>query len=409
LVMADELAVWLYGDCVAMIDQERNRPRLTYTQTALDRYELGTPLLSLSLPVRPERFSQGIVTPFLDGLLPEGQSRLAVADDFDLSPRDTFGMIGAIGRDCAGAVVIRPAEDAAPPPPTTASAERLSNEQIEQLVRNLPTAPLGVDERVRLSLGGVQQKLLLTKMPDGSWGRPVDGTPSTHIIKPELARFPGSVENEAFCMRVAKRLGLSVADVDVFGIGSRSLLAVRRYDRIVHADGTLERVHQEDFCQAFGILPDNKYQERGGPSLKRIAQTVADVAAPESVLELAKAMVLNTLVANGDAHGKNFSVLHEPSGTLRLAPLYDVLCTLDYGVDELAMYIDNVHRVNRVNSACLVNEIESWGVSRSDADALVSDILERSSEAIAAAREDTPGLRDEIFRTIERQRRQLLS
>ena len=406
--MAGELAVWLYGDCVAMIDQERNRPRLTYTQTALDRYELGTPLLSLSLPMRPERFSQGIVSPFLDGLLPEGQSRLAVADDFDLSPRDTFGMISAIGRDCAGAVVIQPAEDAAPPPPTTASAERLSNEEIEQLVRNLRTAPLGVDERVRLSLGGVQEKLLLTKMPDGSWGRPVDGTPSTHIIKPELARFPGSVENEAFCMRVAKRLGLSVADVDVFSIGSRNLLAVGRFDRIVHADGTLERVHQEDFCQAFGILPDNKYQERGGPSLKRIAQTVTNVAASESVFKLARAMVLNSLVANGDAHGKNFSLLHEPSGTLRLAPLYDVLCTLRYGIDELAMYIDNVHRVNRITTARLVNEIESWGVSRSDADALVSDLLERSSEAIAAAREDTPALPDEIFRTIEGQRRQLL-
>jgi serine/threonine-protein kinase HipA len=407
--MVEELTVWLYGDCVATIDQERNRPRLTYTQVALDRYELGTPLLSLSLPLRPERFSQGIVTPFLDGLLPEGQSRLAVADDFDISPRDTFGMIRAIGRDCAGAVVIQPAEDAAPPPPTTASAERLSNEEIEQLVRNLRTAPLGVDERVRLSLGGVQEKLLLTKMPDGYWGRPVDGTPSTHIIKPELARFPGSVENEAFCMRVAKRLGLSVADVDVFSIGSRKLLAVRRFDRIVHAGGALERVHQEDFCQAFGILPDNKYQERGGPSLKRIAQTVADVAAPESVLELAKGMVLNSLVANGDAHGKNFSLLHEPSGRLRLAPLYDVLCTLHYGVDELAMFIDNVHRVNRVTAARLVNEIESWGVSRSDADALVGDLLERSSEVIAAAREDTPGLPDEIFGTVERQRRQLLS
>ena len=407
--MVDELAVWLYGDCVATIDQERNRPRLTYTRTALDRYELGTPLLSLSLPVRPERFSQGIVTPFLDGLLPEGQSRIAVADEFDLPPRDTFGMISAIGRDCAGAVVIQPAEDAAPPPPTTASAERLSNEEIEQLVRNLRTAPLGVDERVRLSLGGVQEKLLLTKMPDGSWGRPVDGTPSTHIIKPELARFPGSVENEAFCMRVAKRLGLNVADVDVFSIGSRNLLAVRRFDRIVHADGSLERVHQEDFCQAFGILPENKYQERGGPSLKRIAQAATDVAAQESVLELAKAMVLNSLVANGDAHGKNFSLLHEPSGTLRLAPLYDVLCTLHYGIDDLAMYVDNVHRVDRVTTARLVNEIESWGVSRSGADALVSDLLEGSGDAIAAARDDTPGLPDEIFRTIERQRGQLLS
>jgi serine/threonine-protein kinase HipA len=407
--MADELAVWLYGDCVATIDQERRGPRLTYTQTALDRYELGTPLLSLSLPVRPERFPQGTVTPFLDGLLPEGQSRLAVANDFDLSPRDTFGMIRAIGRDCAGAVVIQSLADPPPPPPTTTSAEPLSDDEIEQLVRNLRTAPLGVDERVRLSLGGVQEKLLLTKMPDGRWGRPVDGTPSTHIIKPELARYPGSVENEAFCMRVAKHFGLRVAEVEIITVGSRRLLAVERFDRIVHADGTLERVHQEDFCQAFGVLPDNKYQERGGPSLQRIAQTVRDVAAPESVLELGRAMVLNSVVANGDAHGKNFSLLHEPSGMLRLAPLYDVLCTLHYGVDELAMYIDNVRRVNRVTAARLTNEIESWDVSQSDADILVNELLDRSSDAIDAARADTPRLAEEIVSTVDRQRRQLLS
>lgn len=407
--MMNELGVWLYGDCVAMIDQERGRPRLTYTQAAFDQYELGTPLLSLALPVRPERFPQGIVTPFLDGLLPEGQSRLAVADDFDLSPRDTFGLIGAIGRDCAGAVVVQPAEAPAPRAPTTASAEPLSNDDIEHLVQHLRTAPLGVDERVRLSLGGVQEKLLLTKMPDRSWGRPVDGTPSTHILKPELARYLGSVENEAFCMRLAKHLGISVADVDVLNIGSRNLLEVRRFDRIVHADGALERVHQEDFCQAFGIGPDRKYQERGGPSLKRIAQTLADVASADSVVGLAHAMVLNALVGNGDAHGKNFSLLHETSGALRLAPLYDVLCTLHYGITELAMYIDNVRQLDRLTASRLVNELESWEVFPFDADGFVNELLGRSSEAIVAAQDDTPTIPEAIFHSVQQQRRQLLS
>jgi HipA-like protein len=66
--VADELAVWLYGSRVATIDSERRRPRLTYTDEARRLYAPGTPLLSLSLPIRAERYSQGIVRPFLDGL-----------------------------------------------------------------------------------------------------------------------------------------------------------------------------------------------------------------------------------------------------------------------------------------------------------------------------------------------------
>jgi HipA-like protein len=67
--MGGELAVWLYGEHVATIEQERGRPRLIYTQAALDRYPLGTPLLSLSLPVSNRRYPQGVVRPFLEGLL----------------------------------------------------------------------------------------------------------------------------------------------------------------------------------------------------------------------------------------------------------------------------------------------------------------------------------------------------
>ena len=248
--MADDLAVWLYGDRVAILDEDRHRPRLVYTTEAISRYPLGTPLLSLTLTVRPERYTRGVVRPFLDGLLPEGQSRLAVARDFDVLASDSYSLIRAIGRDCAGAVVIQPADEPAPPAPSTLRAEPLNEGDIEALVANLRTAPLGVGERVRISLGGVQEKLLLTRMPDGSWGRPVDGTPSTHILKPEIPRFPETVENEAFCMRVARHLGLSVATVETTTVGSRKLLVVERYDRVVR--GRNRRAHPPG-----GFLPGN--------------------------------------------------------------------------------------------------------------------------------------------------------
>ncbi len=407
--MADELAVWLYGERVAVIDLERDRPRLAYTEEALRRYPLGTPLLSLSLSVSSRRYTQGIVRPFLDGLLPEGESRKSIAREVHVPERDTYGLIRALGRDCAGAVVIQPADDPAPPASTTTTAEPLSPDEIEALVRDLKSAPLGVGGRVRISLAGVQEKLVLTRMPDGSWGRPVDGTPSTHILKPEVAAFPGTVENEAFCMRVAKHLGLDVASVETTKIGGRKLIVVERYDRAVDADGTVRRIHQEDFCQATGVAPETKYEEDGGPSLLRIAGILRDVAASDSLERLLEAVTVNALIGNGDAHAKNFSLLHTEDGALTLTPLYDLMCTLHYGDDRLAMYIDNIHRSNRLTVARIVNEAVRWGMSRDRATELVVDLLEKAPSALGLARKETPGVPAKLVATVEAQLKQLRS
>jgi serine/threonine-protein kinase HipA len=400
--MADELAVWLYGERVAIVDRKRGRPRLAYTEEALGRYDLGTPLLSLSLPVGVERYTQGVARPFLDGLLPEGEPRKSIARDLGLRADDTYGMIEALGRDCAGAVVIQPLDDDPPPVPTTTTAERLSPEELEELVKNLRSAPLGAGGRVRVSLAGVQEKLLLTRMPDGAWGRPVDGTPSTHILKPEIAAYPHTVENEALCMRIAKHLDLDVAAVETTEIAGRKLIVGARYDRVVGTDGSVERVHQEDFCQATGIPPDTKYEEDGGPSLRRVAGIVQAVATPGSLERLARVIALNVVLGNGDAHAKNLSLLHLASGGLTLTPLYDLMCTLHYGDDRLAMYIDGVQRTDRVTAQRIVNEIVRWGMSPVLATEIVGDILDRAPGAIAVAREETDGVPDELVETIER-------
>lgn len=405
--MADELAVWLYGERVATIDRKRGRPRLAYTEEALGRYDLGTPLLSLALPVGAQRYTQGVARPFLDGLLPEGEPRKSIARDLGLRADDTYGLIEALGRDCAGAVVIQPLEDPPPRTPTTTTAERLSLKELEALVKDLRSAPLGAGGRVRVSLAGVQEKLLLTRMPDGSWGRPVDGTPSTHILKPEIAAYPHTVENEALCMRIAKHLGLDVATVETTEITGRKLIVVERYDRAVRADGPVERIHQEDFCQATGTPPGTKYEEDGGPSLRRVASILQSVAAPDSLERLAQAITLNVVLGNGDAHAKNLSLLHRASGGLTLTPLYDLMCTLHYGDDRLAMYVDSVQRTDRVTAQRIVNEIVRWGMSAIVAAEVVGDLLDRTPGAIAAAREETEGVPDDLATTIERRLAQL--
>lgn len=402
--MAGELAVWLYGTRVALVDRDRRgRPTLRYTDEAFERFPLGAPLLSLALPLARQRYPQGVARAFLDGLLPEGESRTAIANDVRVDRDDTFGLMRALGRDCAGAIVVQPAEEPAPPPASTLRAEPLDDSGLERLVANLRSAPLGVGGRVRVSLAGIQEKILLTRRPDGGWGRPVDGTPSTHIIKPEVAAYPSGVANEAFCMRFARHLDVPTALVEITVVGRRPVIVVERYDRIIHDDGAVERIHQEDFCQATAVPPQRKYEEDGGPSLRRIAGILQTAVNPQALEPLLQAVTINVLIGNGDAHGKNLSLLHEPKGRLRLAPLYDLICTLVYGDDRLAMYVDGVRKTNEVSTDRLINEARAWGLPRRRAEAVIARLLESATGAIQAARDETPGVPDDVVSVVESQ------
>ena len=401
--MADDLTVWLYGINTATITEVRNRLRLVYTGDALIEYALGTPVLSVALPLTDVHFAQGPTRAFLDGLLPEGESRRVIAEDFNLRATDTYGLIRALGRDCAGAIIVQPSGEPPPPDASTTTADPLNGDALADLVKNLRSAPLGVSDRVRISLAGVQQKLLLTRMPDGRWGRPVDGTPSTHILKPEIRDYPNTVQNETFCMRLARSLGLETAEVETTEIAGRRLIVVRRYDRMIGEDGSVQRIHQEDFCQATSMLPKQKYQEEDGPSLLKLSEVLRSVAVPGSVEALLSATIANVLVGNGDAHAKNFSLLHHRDGKITLAPLYDVMSSLYYNDDRLALYIDDVRRTNRVSGDRLANEAMSWGIPRVRAVEIIKDLLVRAPSAIEASREETIGTPKEIVRLVEQQ------
>ncbi len=407
--MVDELAIWLYGERVATVSREQKSLRLRYTEEALANYELGTPLLSVGLNLTDTPYPNAKTRSFLDGLLPEQDQRRTIAEQLDLNSNDTFGLIGELGLDCAGAIVVQPIDSAAPRPATTLTAAPLTDEEIVERVANLRSAPLGVTDRVRISLAGVQEKLLLTRMPDGRWGEPIDGTPSTHILKPEVRDYPSTVENEAFCMRVARNLGLRTASVETTEFGERQLLVVERYDRITDGAGSVERVHQEDFCQVLSLPPKTKYQEDGGPSLKKIADVLRQYARPNSLSRLLQATYINVLLGNGDAHGKNISLLHHRDGSIELTPIYDVLSTLVYGDDHLAMYIDGVRKASNVAQRRLINEAVSWGMREESAQLIVDDLGERSPMAIERARDETPSVPEDVFRVVDSQRKKLLA
>jgi serine/threonine-protein kinase HipA len=288
----------------------------------------ATPL-SASLPLGPEKFKSRECRPFFAGLLPEEEKRELVARRFGVSERNDFAILEKIGAECAGAVsLLPPGQD---PPTGTASYRRIDPDELEEKLQQLPRTPLlAGEDGIRLSLAGAQGKAAVM-IREGNYHLPLDGSPSTHILKPESTRLPGLVDNEFFCMRLAAAVGLDVAPVTLGHAGDIHFLQVERFDRLKSDDGIWKRVHQEDFCQALGIPPELKYQTEGGPGLKSCFALVREISsAPiRDVLRLFDAIVFNYVIGNNDAHGKNFSFLYA-DGEARLAPLYDLVSTAVY-------------------------------------------------------------------------------
>lgn len=309
----------------------------------------GSALLSASLPVREGAFAPAESAPFFEGLLPEGSVRAALANALHLSEEDGFGLLGALGADCAGAVsVLRP--DATPAPIGGGRLRELDTSELRRLVEDLPRHPLGVDSRadgVRLSLGGVQHKLVLAGSPGRGFSQPLEGAPSTCLLKPELGPYGGLAVNEAFCMKVTAGVGVRSASTELFDVASIPCLYVDRFDRAEDAAGNVVRVHQEDMCQALGIPPAGKYEDNGGPSVVRIVELIRSLRGPymaRDVNDFVHAVLVNFLLGNGDAHGKNFALLHESGSGIRLAPAYDVVSTAVYPdlTTRMAMSIGGV-------------------------------------------------------------------
>jgi serine/threonine-protein kinase HipA len=203
------------------------------------------------------------------------------------------------------------------------------------MMKQLPHQPLlAGEEGLRLSLAGAQVKLpVVLDSTSGGATRvalPLGDTPSTHIIKPEPERFPGLAENEAWCMALARRIGLDAAETWTERMGNVPCLISKRYDRVQGGSGEIvSRLHQEDFCQALGYPSSRKYQQEGGPSLRECFQMIRDWSTT-SVLDIRHmldAVIFAAITGNADAHGKNHSFVYA-QGTRRMAPLYDQVCTM---------------------------------------------------------------------------------
>ncbi|MDE3016588.1 MAG: type II toxin-antitoxin system HipA family toxin [Pseudomonadota bacterium] len=260
-------------------------------------------------------------------ILPEHSTRNWVAKHFDVSPYNDFALLDRIAGDCAGAISLLPPGVAM----STPEYRPLSEAELAQVLDTLYSKPLLIGaENLRQTLAGMQDKVAVA-MIDGAICLPLNGSPSSHILKPASLRFGGIVQNEAFCMRLAAAIGLPAAHVETCKAGSIEYLLVERFDRAQASDGSLRRVHQEDFCQALNVAPESKYQSDGGPRLAQCFDLLRrnSIAPDVDTATLLDAVIFNYLIGNNDAHGKNFALLYAPEG-VRLAPLYDLISTAVY-------------------------------------------------------------------------------
>ena len=321
------LTVHLNGEQVGTLDQDDSGLlEFRYAQQWLGRPNAMP--LSRSLPLQSESFRGKHARPFFAGILPDEGPRQQIAAILGISERNDFAMLERIGGECAGAVSLLP-EDSPPPTVGERRVRELSEKELEEIVAELPRHPLlAGHEGLRLSLAGAQSKLPVLIL-DAVVALPLGNTPSTHIIKPEPDHFPGLVAVEGLSMTLAKTIGLNVPSVSVRLAGDKPCIVVQRYDRTIDEDGSVTRVHQEDFCQALGFPPERKYQQEGGPLLRDCIGLLRDwsTIAALDIRDFLDGLIFNVLIGNADAHGKNYSILYH-KGNRRLAPLYDLVCTL---------------------------------------------------------------------------------
>jgi len=375
--MTNELEVWLFADRVGTLALIDGRLSFRYADDWLKRPNAVA--LSCSLPLQTEPFDDRRTRPFFAGLLPEGQLRRLIAQQLQVSGQNDFALLDRIGGECAGAVTfLEPGNS--PNPTVEGEIEWLSEEAIIAVLDELPRRPmLAGRDGLRLSLAGTQDKLPVVVDGDRI-GLPRHGTPSSHILKPAIHGIEGSATNEGFCLALAEAMQLKAARASIRLIRDRRLLLVERYDRTDGAKSRIRRLHQEDFCQALGVVSEMKYQNEGGPGLAHCFELVRRVTRPSApqVLRLLDYVAFNALIGNHDAHAKNFSLLYTGKVPI-LAPLYDALSTAVYPdlTPKMAMKLGSKYLFSEVQARHWDQFAEAAGLAKAQTRKRVLELAKR--------------------------------
>ena len=412
--MARTLDVYLHGKRAGKLRQDDSGQ---YSFQYDEAYVAAmAPALSVSLPSREEAYTSQDAMPFFSGLLPDESARNRLAGFLRVSANDPFAMLEKIGGECAGAVSLYP-QGEEPAKKRDGETCKLEDGQLQEHIDSLRCQPLLASDKRRLSLAGAQAKMVVIQR-DGQLFLSDGVEPTTHILKPIIPGYEDSVHNELFCMRLAALVGIPVAGVEIRHTEENlPYLLIERYDRIRDADGRVHRLHQEDFCQALKIRPENKYERDGGPTTRACLNLLSGHSGQQTkdYPDMLHRVIFHYLIGNADAHGKNFALLYtdrERGAYPSLSPAYDELSTAVYPdlAPKMSMEIGGQRDLSKVRMSDWHALVPQAKTSRDDLEQRMNSLSKacvRHAAELATWLAEEKGIHSEVFgriiRVIERQ------
>jgi len=405
--MSQKLMVWMNGIQVGVWEITRQGECFSYADTWIANAQSRP--LSLSLPFVPGNapYQGKQVAHYFDNLLPDSDAiRRRLAQRYQSQGTDAFQLLAKIGRDCVGAIQLLP-EVEVPTDIYQIQGKPLTEAEIAQQLRRASTdVPLGldqVDDGLRLSIAGAQEKTAFLRQ-DGQWLLPQGSTPTTHIFKLPLglvghmqADMRTSVENEWLCSKIMSAYGVPIASCEIEHFEDQKALIVARFDRQLSTDGRwIVRLPQEDFCQAMGVSPLQKYQADGGPSIAASMNLLLGSENKDADrYHFFKTQILFWVLAATDGHGKNFSIAHMPGAAYRATSIYDVLSAhpvlgpgknkIPYQKAKLAMAVrgsTNHYLIDKIQRRHWISQGQQVGLSADMTEELIEEVISQTDAVI---------------------------
>ncbi|MDD2791341.1 MAG: HipA domain-containing protein [Sulfurimonas sp.] len=305
-------------------DEHEDKYDLEYTPQWMSEGFAMSPSLDFS-----GDFQSNTLKNFIENLLPEGKGLEDLSVYFQISKANKFALLRAIGLETTGALTFTHSKNFLP----ATSFREISEEELKERISIKESVPIHIwDQKPRLSIAGVQEKLPVTILGD-KIGLGEGDLCSTHILK--FNKHGENVTlNEYISMRLAKELGFNVAEVEYKTLSKEGVLFVKRFDREIISDTSIKRKHIIDSVQALGYRVSFKYERnmgknygdiREGVSFQKLFALAQNAVVPIVFKEqIIRFHMLNLILGNSDAHGKNISFFVTTQG-LEVAPFYDLV------------------------------------------------------------------------------------
>ncbi|HAE38635.1 MAG TPA: hypothetical protein DCG57_08350, partial [Candidatus Riflebacteria bacterium] len=365
------LEIWREETPAGILERTAKGCRLVFSDDfiASQRYQWLS--LRLKKSKQPIELAAGNLHPFFAGLLPEGRRLNSLVRNLKTSPDDLFSLFAAAGNHVIGDVyAAAPANKRPLPADLPPKLNQTNFYEYFQKLLTFNSYASGED-----SIAGVQEKISASMI---SFPVNIARQHRSYILKLDPADKPGLIENELYCMELAKKCGLATARVKLVHDGSGNAgFLVERFDRDYDSRQNLVLMHhQEDACQFLDRYPAEKYRI----SLNDIAQGISELAsaAEALLLRLLQLYCFSYLIGNGDLHGKNISLLvRSGSSFVEMAPAYDIICTLIYGDRKMAIKIDG--RDDNIRRKIVISFGERFNLAKPAVEAMLDRLLHRFS------------------------------